>query len=118
MTQSSRTVCRTVKLENRKYSRQHNSENSSNNTVIEAEKTEKSPEIQKFPDNAVSCPPIPGGHVYNIVHPPGMEGASKLISSTGTEESATPPQTLSREQKYKKDHKSFTKKTAHVRTAT
>ena len=54
-----------------------------------------------FPDNAALCPPIPAGQVYNIVNPPGMEGASKLISSTGTEESATPPQTSSREQKYK-----------------
>ena len=49
-----------------------------------------------FPDNDASCPPIPGGQVYNINHPPGMERALKLNSSTGTEESSTPPQTLSK----------------------
>ena len=64
-----------------------NSDSSSNNTVIEAEKTQE-------------ILPIPGGQLYNINHPPGMESALKLNSSTGTEESSTPPQTLSRKQKY------------------
>ena len=78
-----------------------NSDNSSNKTVIEAEKTEKFPETEKekFPDNVASCPPIPGGQVYNINNPPGMESALKLNTSTGTEES-TPPQSSSRKSKY------------------
>ena len=72
------------------------SNSSSNNTIIEAEKTKKIPEKEKFPDNDASCPPIPGGQVYNIDHPSGMEGALKLNLSTGTEESSTPPQTSSK----------------------
>ena len=73
---------------------QENSDSSSNNTIIEAEKTEE------IPDNVASCPPIPGGQVYNIDHPQWMESALKLNSSTGTEESSTPPQTSSRNPKY------------------
>ena len=73
---------------------QENSDSSSNNTIIEAEKTEESP------DNVALCPPIPGGQVCTIVHSLGMESASELILSTGTEASATPPQTSSRKYKY------------------
>ena len=87
-----------LKIENIQDS--DNSENSSNNTVIEAEKNENSQERQKFPDNVASCPPIPGGQVCTIVHSLGMESASELVSSTGTEASATPPQTLSSKYKY------------------
>ena len=67
-----------------------NSDSSSNNTVIEAEKT------QEIPDNVASCPPIPGGQVYNINHPPGMESALKLNTSTGTENSTPPPSSSSK----------------------
>ena len=67
-----------------------NSDSSSNNTVIEAEKT------QEIPDNVASCPPIPGGQVYNIDHPPGMESALKLNMSTGTENSTPPPSSSSK----------------------
>ena len=76
-------------------------DSSLNKTVIEAEKTEKFPEAEKekFPDNVASCPPIPGGQVYNIDHPLGMESTLKLNMSIGTEES-TPPQSLSRKSKY------------------
>ena len=87
-----------LKIENIQDS--NNSENSSNNTVIEAEKSKNSQERQKFPDNVASCPPIPGGQVCKIVHSLGMESASELVSSTGTEASATPPQTSSRRYKY------------------
>merc|ERR1712115_582563 len=86
-----------LKIENIQDS--DNSENSSN-TVIEAEKKEKSPERQKFPEIDASCPPILGGQVYNIVHSLGMESASELVSSTETEASATPPQTSSSKYKY------------------
>ena len=58
---------------------------SSTNTVIETKNKEKSPENEKFPQTDATCPPIPGGQVYKIVHSLGMESKKKLVSSTVTE---------------------------------
>ena len=57
--------------------------------MIEAEKKED------VPDNVASCPPIPGGQVYNVYYPPGMASTIKLKTSTGTEDSTSSSPSLS-----------------------
>ena len=80
-----------------------NNSESSAETVIEAKKRELSPEkekCEKFPESDASLSPIPGGQESSIVHSLGMVSKTKLDSATGTEDSKSFPQTLSRKYKY------------------
>ena len=79
-----------------------NSETSAE-TMIEKKTRELSPEkekCEKLPESDASLSPIPRGEESSIVHSLGMVSKTKLDSATGTEDSKSSPQDLSRKYKY------------------